>query len=201
MPVNTNFPPLTVENYKLLPETGPRYQLIQGDLYMAPAPNRFHQEISRNLQFELHSYLKRNPIGKLFNAPFDVYLDEINVFQPDILIVLNERLGILTEEGAEGAPELVVEILSPKTRRLDLVNKKQEYARAGVKELWIIDPEPRSIMIHQFDFRRSRKDPAARRRGQPLDGSAARIQPCHGNDLREMSGRNSCRTCRINASW
>jgi Uma2 family endonuclease len=147
MPVNTHFPPLTVENYKLLPETGPRYQLIQGDLYMAPAPNRFHQEISRNLQFELHSYLKRNPIGKIFNAPFDVYLDEINVFQPDILIVLNQRLGILTEEGA---PELVVEILSPKTRRLDLVNKKLECARAGVKELWIIDPEPRSLAIHQW---------------------------------------------------
>ena len=150
MPVNTNFPPLTVENYKLLPETGPRYQLIQGDLYMAPAPNRFHQEISRNLQFELHSYLKGNPIGKLYNAPFDVYLDETNVFQPDLIIVLNERLGILTEAGAEGAPELVVEILSPKTRRLDLVNKKQEYARAGVKELWIIDPEPRTITIHEF---------------------------------------------------
>jgi Uma2 family endonuclease len=148
--VNTNFPPLTVENYKLLPETGPRYQLIQGDLYMAPAPNRFHQEISRNLQFELHSYLKRNPIGKLFDAPFDVYLDEVNVFQPDLLVVLNERLGILTEEGAEGAPDLVIEILSPKTRRLDLTNKKQEYARAGVKELWIIDPEPRSITIHEF---------------------------------------------------
>jgi Uma2 family endonuclease len=150
MPVNTNFPPLTVENYKLLPETGPRYQLIQGDLYMAPAPNRFHQEISRNLQFELHSYLKRHPIGKLFDAPFDVYLDKINVFQPDIIIVLKERLGILTEEGAEGAPDLVVEILSPKTRRLDLVNKKQEYARAGVEELWIIDPETRSIDIHEF---------------------------------------------------
>ena len=150
MPVNTNFPPLTVENYKLLPETGPRYQLIQGDLYMAPAPNRFHQEISRNLQFGLHSYLKSNPIGKLFNAPFDVYLDEVNVFQPDIIVVLNDRLGILSEQGAEGAPELVVEILSPKTRRLDLVNKKQEYARAGVRELWIIDPEPRTIMIYQF---------------------------------------------------
>ena len=150
MPVNMNFPPLTVENYKVLPETGPRYQLIQGDLYLAPAPNRFHQEISRNLQFELHSYLKGNPIGKLFNAPFDVYLDEINVFQPDIIIVLNERLGILTEEGAEGGPDFVVEILLPKTRRLDLVNKKQEYARAGLKELWIIDPEPRAITIHEF---------------------------------------------------
>jgi Uma2 family endonuclease len=94
--------------------------------------------------------LKRNPIGKLFDAPFDVYLDEVNVFQPDLIVVLDERLGILTEAGAEGAPELVVEILLPKTRRLDLVNKKQEYARAGVKELWIIDPEPRSITVHEF---------------------------------------------------
>src|ERR1700719_3894656 len=150
MPVNTNFPPLTVENYKLLPETGPRYQLIQGDLYMAPAPNRFHQEISRNLQFELHSYLKHNPIGKLFDAPFDVYLDEVNVFQPDLVIVLNERLGILSEQGAEGAPELVVEILSPKTRRLDLVNKNREYSRSGVKELWFIDPDLRTATIHRF---------------------------------------------------
>ena len=150
MPVNVNFPPLTVENYKLLPETGPRYQLIQGDLYMAPAPNRFHQEISRNLQFALHSYLLRSRIGKLFNAPFDVYLDEINVFQSNIIVVLNERLGILTDAGAEGAPDLVIEILSPKTRNLDVVNKKQEYARAGVKELWIIDPEPRTVTIHQF---------------------------------------------------
>jgi Uma2 family endonuclease len=176
MPVNTNFPPLTVENYKLLPEIEPRYQLIQGDLYMAPAPNRFHQEISRNPQFELHSYLKRDPIGKLIDPPFDVYLDEINVFQPDVLIVLNERFGILTEEGTEGAPELVVEILSPKTRRLDLVYKKLESARAGVKELWIIDPEPRSSPDPSVPFRWSRKDPAARRRGQPPDGSAARIQ-------------------------
>jgi Uma2 family endonuclease len=152
MPVNTNFPPLTVENYKLLPETGPRYQLIQGDLYMAPAPNRFHQEISRNLEFALQIYLKHHPVGKQFHAPFDVYLDKINVFQPDIIIVLRESLGILTEEGAEGAPDLVVEILSPKTRRLDLVNKKQEYARAGVKELWIIDPAPRIVTMYRFNL-------------------------------------------------
>ena len=101
MPVNTNFPPLTVENYKLLPETGPRYQLIQGDLYIAPAPNRFHQEISRNLQFELHSYLKGNPIGKLFDAPFDVYLDEINVFQPDITCC-SERTARNFDRGRSG---------------------------------------------------------------------------------------------------
>jgi Uma2 family endonuclease len=122
------------------------------------------------------------------NAPFVVYLDEINVFQPDILIVLNERLGILTEEGAEGAPELVVEILSPKTRRLDLVNKKLEYARAGVKEHWVIEPEPRSLTIHELTSDGVEKIRQLGRRGQPLDGSAARIRRCRGNDLREMSG-------------
>jgi Uma2 family endonuclease len=150
MPVYTKIPLLTIEDYRALPETGPRYQLIEGDLYMAPAPNRFHQDISRNLQFELHSYLKKNPIGKLYDAPFDVYLDEYNVFQPDLIIVLNEHAGILTEAGAIGAPDLIVEILSPKTRRLDLLNKKRVYAIRGVRELWIIDPEPRMVTTHCF---------------------------------------------------
>jgi Uma2 family endonuclease len=150
MPVYTKIPLLTIENYQALPETGPRYQLIEGDLYMAPAPNRFHQDISRNLQFELHSYLKSNPIGKLYNAPFDVYLDEYNAFQPDLIVVLSEHASILTEAGAVGVPDLIVEILSPKTRRLDLLNKKRVYAAKGVPELWIIDPEPRIVSIHCF---------------------------------------------------
>lgn len=138
----------TVENYKILPETGPRYQLIEGDLYMAPAPNRYHQVISRNLEYILMKYLEEHPIGDLYDAPFDVYLGEYDVFQPDILVVLNERLSILTDAGAEGAPNFVVEILSPKTAKLDRVNKRRVYARTGVKELWIIDPEPRQIEVY-----------------------------------------------------
>ena len=92
-------PPLTVAEYKNLPETGPRYQLIEGDLYMAPAPNRFHQDISRNLEVVLANYLSSYPIGVLYDAPFDVYLSEIDVFQPDLLIVLNENRAILTDAG------------------------------------------------------------------------------------------------------
>ena len=141
-------PLLTVENYKILPETGPRYQLIEGDLYMAPAPNRYHQDISRNLEYILLDYLEDHPIGKLYDAPFDVYLDEYNVFQPDILVVLNERLSILTDAGAEGAPDFVVEILSPKTARLDRDNKRRVYATSGVRELWIIAPESRTIEVY-----------------------------------------------------
>jgi Uma2 family endonuclease len=141
-------PPLTVEHYQLLPENGPRYQLIDGDLYMAPAPNRYHQDISRNLEYILLDYLEEHPVGKLYHAPFDVYLDEHNVFQPDILVVLNDQLSILTDAGAEGAPAFVVEILSPKTAKLDRVNKRRVYAASGVRELWIIAPEPRTIEIY-----------------------------------------------------
>jgi Uma2 family endonuclease len=151
MIVRPHAPPLTVAEYRDLPETGPRYQLIQGDLYMAPAPNRFHQDISRNLQATLVNYLSANPVGVLYSAPFDVYLTDIDVFQPDLLIVLNENRGILTDAGAEGAPDFVVEILSPKTRHLDVVNKKRVYARVGVKELWIIDPDQTKIEIYHLD--------------------------------------------------
>ena len=148
-------PPLTVAEYRNLPETGPRYQLIEGDLCMAPAPNRFHQDISRNLGIILANYLLAHPIGVLYDAPFDVYLTDTDVFQPDLLIVLNENRGILTDAGAEGAPDFVIEILSAKTRQLDLVNKKRVYARMGVKELWIIDPEQKEVAVYRFD-----QDPA-----------------------------------------
>lgn len=142
---------MTVENYKILPETGPRYQLIEGRLYMAPAPNRYHQDISRNLEYILLEYLEDSPIGTLYHAPFDVYLDDHNVFQPDILVVLNERLSILTNAGAEGAPDFIVEILSPKTARLDRKNKSRVYASSGVRELWIIAPEIRQIEIYLLE--------------------------------------------------
>ncbi len=164
MIVRPHAPPLTVAEYRILPETGPRYQLIEGDLYMAPAPNRFHQDVSRNLMITLANYLSVHPIGVLYDAPFDVYLTEIDVFQPDLLIVLNENRAILTDAGAEGAPDFVVEILSPKTRQLDLVNKKRVYARMGVKELWIIDPDQREISVYRFD--QDSNEPAAKVSGQ-----------------------------------
>lgn len=150
MVVCPNAPPLTVDDYRSLPEAGPRYQLIEGDLYIAPAPNRFHQEISRNLQFKILLYLRETGRGKVFNAPFDIYLDRTNAYQPDLIIVLNDRLHILTEAGAEGAPNLVIEILSPKTRQLDLEYKRKAYPRFGVQELWIIDPDPRLTTQHRF---------------------------------------------------
>jgi Uma2 family endonuclease len=119
----------------------PLRQHARGNLGIEARIERAARLLSRNLEFLLMKYLEEHPVGVLYHAPFDVYLTETDVFQPDILIVLNERLHILTEAGAKGCPDFVVEILSPKTRRLDLENKMRTYARLGVQELWIIDPD------------------------------------------------------------
>ncbi|MSU21170.1 MAG: Uma2 family endonuclease [Pedosphaera sp.] len=152
-------PPLTVEDYRRLPETGPRYQLIEGDIFMAPAPNRYHQDISGNIQFTLQSYLEKYPIGKLYNAPFDVYLDEINAHQPDLVFISKQNYSVLTDAGLEGAPDLVVEILSPKTADLDRKVKRRVYARSGVKEFWLVDPE--TTLVHVYYLQQDAEHPAA----------------------------------------
>jgi len=141
---------LTGEDYRALPETGPRHQLIEGELIMSLTPNRYHQDISRNLEFLLLKYLEKHPIGKIYHAPFDVYLTQYNVFQPDILFVSKARLSSLTEAGAEGAPSLVVEILSPRTAVLDKESKRKVYAREGVEELWILDPERKTVSLFRL---------------------------------------------------
>jgi Uma2 family endonuclease len=146
--------PLTKYDYWELPEAGPRYQLINGDLFMAPAPNRFHQDISRTIQFEMMKYLEAQPVGIVYDAPFDVVLTDINVFQPDLAFFSERRRRFLTEKGAEGAPDLAVEILSPKTAHLDLDQKRVVYARSGVDELWAVDPEGEEVRVYHL-----REDP------------------------------------------
>jgi len=140
--------PLTVEDYRELPETGPRYQLIEGKLFMAPAPNRYHQDISGNIYLVLAKYLEKHPGGKLYTAPFDVYFDEFNAHQPDIVFISKQNLEILTEAGAQGAPDFIVEILSPKTATLDKKHKRKVFSWSGVKELWFVDPDTRLVQVY-----------------------------------------------------
>lgn len=115
---------------------------------MAPAPNRYHQDISLNIELMLADYLKKHPVGRIYHAPFDVYLDEINAHQPDVVFVARPNYSILTDAGCEGAPDFIVEILSPKTAHLDKKAKRSVYARAGVKELWIVDPDGKWIQVY-----------------------------------------------------
>ena len=150
---------VTAQDYRALPEDGKQYQLIEGDLYMAPAPNRFHQDISRNIEFGMLKYLEHHPIGKVYDAPFDVYLDNDNVFQPDLVFVARQNYRVFTDAGVEGVPDLVVEILSPGTAQLDRKNKQRVYASSGVKELWLVDPETTTAAVYYL--KQNASQPAA----------------------------------------
>jgi Uma2 family endonuclease len=134
-------PPRTImEVYKMLPE-GTLSELINGVIYMSPAPLSKHQLISMNLSIEMGHYIRKNKIGYLFAAPCDVYLDETsNVVQPDVLVVLKKNASIVKGH-VHGVPDLIIEILSKGSRTYDLVEKKDLYERFGVSEYWVIDPE------------------------------------------------------------
>lgn len=150
--------PFKVADFRNLPEGPPYYQLINGELIMSPSPNLYHQIISRNIEFVLLKYLEKNPVGQLYHAPLDVFLTDENAFEPDIIFVANENAHILTDY-VEGAPDLVVEILSPSTGRYDRDTKRKVYAETGVKELWLVFPKAQKIEI--FHLPASRELPAA----------------------------------------
>ena len=126
---------------------------------MSPSPNRYHQDILFNIAYLLRQYLERNSIGKVYVAPFDVCLTDLNVYQPDIVFVSQRKFSILTDQGAEGAPDLVVEILSPRTAEMDKGIKREIYFRTGVKELWIVDPDSKGIAVYRL--RENAETPAA----------------------------------------
>lgn len=133
-------------DYCLLPEDK-RYELINGELYMPPAPGSFHQFILRNLGFLLWDFVRSNELGEVAFAPFDVILSDEDVVQPDLLFVSQERRDIISDRGCEGPPDLVVEVLSPSTERRDRELKRKLYANYGIRELWLVDPESRTIEV------------------------------------------------------
>ncbi len=139
----------SVADYRALPEDGPRHQLIDGELIMAPAPNVFHQIIVTNLLMILRSYLRNHPLGTVLGAPCDVYLDDHNVYQPDVLYVAREHDDRLREDGIHGTPDLVIEILSPSSAALDR-RKRSHFAAAGTIEFWQIDPALRQLQRFVF---------------------------------------------------
>lgn len=143
---------LTYADYALLPDDGRRHEVIDGDLLVTPAPNARHQKILFNLTLALGNFLRRAPAGaqppgEVFLAPFDVLLTEFDIVQPDLLFLSAERRHLRTDQNLQGAPDLVVEILSPGTRRVDERVKRQLYERTGVQEYWIVDPEEETVQI------------------------------------------------------
>ncbi len=136
----------TYADYAALPERAP-CQLIDGELIMSPAPTPFHQLITHRLSVQFTLFVEENKLGVVLNSPIDVYLSEHETYQPDIVFVAKERFSIIGEKKIEGAPDLVVEVLSPSTGYYDLVHKKSVYEESGVKEYWIIDSKEKSVQI------------------------------------------------------
>jgi Uma2 family endonuclease len=136
----------TYEDYLKTPDDK-RYELIEGDLLMTPSPNARHQEILMNLSAMIHQHVMGENLGKVFFAPLDVHLGD-NVVQPDILFISRERMNIIGEKNVQGAPDLVVEILSESTAYRDTIHKKKLYARFGVKECWLVAPEDRLVEVY-----------------------------------------------------
>jgi len=138
----------TYKDYKSLPESETkRYELIEGELIIVPSPNEYHQRISGRLEFILRAFVEDKNLGRVYDAPFDVVFSKEDVVQPDILFISKAHSKIITEEGIRGAPDLVIEILSPATSERDQTYKKTLYARHGVREYWIVDPEEKTIEV------------------------------------------------------
>lgn len=132
--------PMTYDDYCLLPDDGKRYQVIEGELFVSPAPRTTHQDIVFELAALLHAHVKARRLGKVYISPTDVVLSLTTVVQPDILFICRENMGIITELNIQGPPDLCIEVLSPGTESVDRERKMTMYARYGVQEYWIINP-------------------------------------------------------------
>jgi Uma2 family endonuclease len=139
----------TYDDLVNFPADGRRHEIIDGEHYVTPSPNTKHQATSRNLLVSIAVYLQGNHIGEVFDAPFDVIFSDLDVVEPDLLYITRARLEVLTREHVRGAPDLVVEILSPSTRRTDEITKRKLYERFEVQEYWVVDPELDVVKVYR----------------------------------------------------
>jgi Uma2 family endonuclease len=138
--------PHTLAEYLAAPEGVPYFQFINGNPALMPSPTLFHQTISMNLSFLFMLFVREHRLGSVFAAPLDVYFSEREYYQPDLIFISHEQAHI-KQERVQGAPDLVVEILSPSNAADDLTHKRLVYEEFGVKEYWIVNPEDRSVTV------------------------------------------------------
>ena len=153
--VETRPATLTYDDYLMTPGDE-RWELLRGELIMVPGPNTAHQRITLNLVRFLSAFVEENALGEVFISPYDVVLSRTNVLQPDIIFVSSDQQSIITDANIQGAPALVVEVISPSTASKDREVKRGIYAETGVGEYWLVDPDARTISVMSLqdkDFR------------------------------------------------
>lgn len=142
---------LTYDDLVDMPDDGLRRELIDGELYVTPAPSIRHQAIVLNLGSTLRAHIRAHDLGRVFIAPLDVLFSKIDVVEPDVLFVSRAReADVLTKKHLVGAPDLVVEVGSPGTRRTDERDKQRLYERFAVPEYWIVDPDLDVIKVFRL---------------------------------------------------
>jgi Uma2 family endonuclease len=138
---------LTYEDYERFPEDGQRHEILDGEHFVSASPATPHQLVFGAAFSALYVFVKERRLGRILGAPYDVVLSEHDVVVPDILFVSSDRGDIINSKNAQGAPDLVVEILSPSSRRRDKGLKLARYEKLGVVEYWILDPEAASVLV------------------------------------------------------
>lgn len=141
---------LTYEDYLKLPHDGKRYEIIDGELYVNPAPVPIHQVIVLNIASAFRVYFRAHGGGRVLSSPVDVVFSDERVVQPDVIAMKSGRVAIVGKKNVRGVPNLVVEVLSDSTRRLDEVKKRKLYEQSGVDEYWIVDPELELVKIDRL---------------------------------------------------
>ncbi len=136
----------TYEDYALLPEDR-RYEVIDGEPFLTPAPTPSHQDVVLELVRLLADFVQSRRLGRVVLAPCDVVLSKFDILQPDIFFIAAERESIVGQKYIEGSPDLVIEVLSPSTATRDREAKAERYATFGVREMWLIEPGTRTIEV------------------------------------------------------
>ncbi len=138
--------PWDYKAYAAIPYDGRRHEILEGDHFVNPAPNLYHQAISRRIQFQLYQQIEVSELGVVIDAPVDVQLTEHDIVQPDLVIITQQRRHIMTPIKVKGIPDLLIEILSPSNPELDLDTKRRIYEQTGVPEYWIVSPDEHRVI-------------------------------------------------------
>jgi Uma2 family endonuclease len=140
---------LTYDDYARFPDDGRRWELIDGEAYMVPGPDREHQDVTGRLYRRIADFLDLAGGGRVFIAPFDVVFSEDDVFQPDVIFICDEDMRVLTPKNVQGVPTWLIEVVSDPVR--DKRVKRDKYIAYGVREYWALDPELRNVEVHRPD--------------------------------------------------
>lgn len=141
---------LTYDDLVRMPEDGMRHEIIDGVHYVTPSPAFRHQIVGKRVLLAIDNYLEAHPgVGEVVGAPLDVVFTRWDVVEPDIVFVADDQRSIITEPNIQGAPALVVEVLSPGTKKRDLGVKRELFDRGGVREYWLVDPKLNTVAIHR----------------------------------------------------